>query len=275
MQVSKKAWVAGVVAVVGSLAIADGASAALACNYNSSSDQLTVTSSGFEEVVALRRDGTDIEITNDSMGGELSCTGGTPTINNTDDIVLDDLPGAVAPAVYFDLKKGYMSPGVTNESPELSEIEIDVEWPDGFFGLGGGNNVDRFKFGESILAPAVMINNDSDADAFLGATQTIILRGEGGKDKLSGKGGPGFLGPIQIPMTIEGGGGADRITGGGTRDVLYGNGGKDKVKGGDGKDIIEVKGGKKDKVKCGAGKDQVFADASDKIAGDCEKVDVS
>ena len=70
----------------------------------------------------------------------------------------------MAPAVYFDLKKGGMSPGTANESPELSEIEIDVEWPDGFFGLGGGNNGDRFKFGESILGPAVMMNNDSDAE---------------------------------------------------------------------------------------------------------------
>jgi len=275
MQVIKRALVAGVVAIVGSLAIADGASAALACNYNSSSDQLTVTSSGFEEVVALRRDGTDIEITNDSMGGELTCTGGTPTINNTDDIVLDDLPGAVAPAVYFDLKKGYMTPGVTSESPQLSEIEIDVEWVDGFFGLGGGNNVDRFRFGQSILGAAVMMNNDSDVDAFLGSTQTIILRGEGGKDKLSGKGGLGFIGPIDVPMTIEGGSGADKITGGATRDILYGNGGKDTVKGGDGRDIIEVAKGRKDKVKCGAGNDKVFADRKDEIAGDCEKVDVS
>jgi len=28
-------------------------------------------------------------------------------------------------------------------------------------------------------------------------------------------------------------------------------------------------------VKCGAGKDKVFAVSSDKIAGDCEQVDVS
>ncbi len=195
------------------------------------------------------------------MGGEVPCPGLTePTINNTDTIELEG-PAAVAPAVYFDLKKGGMSPGTENESPELSEIEIDVEWPDGFFGLGGGNNVDRFKFGESILGPAVMMNNDSDGDAFLGSTQTILLRGEGGRDKLSGKGGPGFLGPIEIFMTIEGGGGADKITGGATRDVLYGEGGEDKVKGGDGKDIIEVKGGGKDKVKCGAGNDEVLADS--------------
>jgi Ca2+-binding RTX toxin-like protein len=274
-QVVRKALAAGALALVGALAIADSASAALACNYNSSSHQLTVTSSGFEEVVALRRDGTDIEITDDAMGGELTCAGGTPTITNTDDIVLDDLPGAVAPAVYFDLKKGYMSPGLTNESPELSEIEIDLEWPDGFFGLGGGNNVDRFAFGQSILGNGVKINKDSDADAFLGTTMSIIVRGEGGKDKLSGKGGPGFIGPTEIPMTIEGGSGGDKIAGGGNGDVLYGEGGKDKVKGLDGRDIIEVQGGGKDKVKCGAGKDEVTADKSDKIAGDCEKVDVS
>ena len=86
------------------------------------------------------------------MGGELTCTsspaGLTPTINNTETIELEG-PGAVAPAVYFDLKKGPMGPGTTSESPELSEIEIDVEWPDGFFGLGGGNNDDRYTFGDS------------------------------------------------------------------------------------------------------------------------------
>ena len=76
-------------------------------------------------------------------------------------------------------------------------------------------------------------------------------------------------------MTIEGGGGNDKITGGAERDILYGEGGKDKVKGGDRKDIFEVEGGKKDKVKCGTGNDKVFADTSDKIAGDCEKVDIS
>jgi Ca2+-binding RTX toxin-like protein len=275
MRVIKRAWVASVVAVVGSLALADGAFAALSCDYDSGTKRLTVMSTGFEEVVALRRDGTDIEITDDAMGGELTCTGGTPTINNTDAIELSG-PLAVAPAVYFDLKKGYMTPGVENESPELSEIEIDVFWPEGFFGVGGGNNVDRFTFGESGSGPALKMNNDSDTDALLGSTMSIILRGESGKDRLSGKGGgPGFTGPIEIPMTIEGGPGGDRIKGGGSRDVLYGEGGKDKLKGGDGRDIFEVEGGKKDKVKCGAGNDKVFADASDKIAGDCEKVDVS
>ncbi len=218
--------------------------------------------------------GTDIEITNDSMGGELTCTGGTPTINNTDEIELDG-PAAVAPAVYFDLMKGYMAPGDESESPEIAEIEIDVAWPEGFFGLGGGKNVDRFAFGESVTGPAATVNSDSDADAFLGTTMSILVRGEGGRDKLSGKGGFGFLGPIEIPMTIEGGGGKDKIFGGGNRDVLYGNGGGDKVKGEDGRDIIEVGGGGKDKIKCGAGSDKVFADRTDKIALDCEKVNVS
>jgi Ca2+-binding RTX toxin-like protein len=274
MQVTKNALSAGVAAVVGLLAVADGASAAYSCSYNGSTDALTVTMTGFEEVAAIRRDGTDIEITNDVMGGELSCTGGTPTINNTDSIKVN-APTATAPAVYFDLKKGYMSPGVENESPELSEIEIDADWTDAFFGVGGGNNVDRFVFGQSILGPAMKMNNDPDADAFLDDTQTILLRGEGGKDKLSGKGGFGFIAPINLFMTIEGGGGADKISGGATRDILYGNGGKDKVRGGDGKDIIEVANGGKDKVKCGAGNDKVTADSSDKIAADCEKVDIS
>jgi RTX calcium-binding nonapeptide repeat (4 copies) len=270
--VLKRAWLGGVVAVAGSLAMAGSASAAYSCSYDAVTDTLDVSLTGFEEVAAIRRDGSDIEITNDVMGGELSCAGGTPTINNTETIELVG-PGAVAPAVYFDLKKGPMSPGTTSESPELSEIEIDVDWPDGFFGLGGGNNDDRYTFGLSVLGPAVMLNNDPDADAFLGTTQTILLRGEKGNDKLSGKGGPGFLAPIDIFMTIEGGPGDDKVIGGARRDILYGEGGEDRVKGGDGKDIIDVKDGAKDKVKCGAGKDEVVGDSIDRIAGDCEKVD--
>ncbi len=117
---------------------------------------------------------------------------------------------------------------------------------------------------------------DVDGDAFLGSTMTVLLRGERGGDTLSGRGdSTGFIGPLEIPMTIEGGPGKDKITGGGERDILYGEGGKDKLSGGAKKDIFEVEGGKKDKVKCGTGNDQVFADASDKIAADCERVTVN
>jgi hypothetical protein len=93
---------------------------------------------GFEEVVAIRRDGDQVEVTNDQMGAELSCSGGSPTITNTDFIALVEDPTAVQPSVYFDLSKGYMAPGDEVESSGLSEIEIGVQWTNGFFGLGGG-----------------------------------------------------------------------------------------------------------------------------------------
>ncbi len=75
-------------------------------------------------------------------------------------------------------------------------------------------------------------------------------------------------------MTIEGGGGADKIKGGSSRDILYGEGGRDKVKGGDGKDIIEVGRAARTRSRCGAGNDKVVADSTDKIAGDCEKLTI-
>ena len=271
----------GVAACVLALAAADQASAALTCNFNAGSGLLTVRSSGFEEVVALRREGgegDEIEISNDQMGGpgDLACAGGTPTVNNTDSIVLDDLPGAVNPAVYFDYSKGQMSPGIENEAPDASEIEIAVEWEDGFFGLGGGNLGDTYLFGASIFGPAVKTTRDVDGDAFLGSTMSVLVRGERGRDTLSGRGdSTGYIGPLEIPMTIEGGPGKDKLTGGAKRDILYGEGGKDKLSGGAAKDIFEVEGGKKDKVTCGTGNDKVFADAADKIAADCEKVFVS
>lgn len=106
----------------------------------------------------------------------------------------------------------------------------------------------------------------------LGSTASVLVRGEGGADKLSGKGGPGFSGALDISMTIEGGGGKDLITGGVKADILHGEGGDDRVSGGEGRDEFFVKGGGTDRVKCGADRDKVMADKSDKVAGDCERV---
>ena len=74
-----------------------------------------------------------------------------------------------------------MSPGIENEAPELARSRSTWSGRTGSSGSAAGTIDDRYQFGESILGPAVKMNNDVDGDAFLGARMTILLRGEGGK----------------------------------------------------------------------------------------------
>jgi hypothetical protein len=95
---------------------------------------------------------------------------------------------------------------------------------------------------------------------------------------------------VDVPATVSGGDGADRITtgspddqqsgdggndqlgGGGGRDVLDGGRGSDRLDGGAGDDELRVRDGERDAVTCGPGTDRVDADQLDETAGDCEAV---
>ena len=148
---------------------------------------------GFEEVVAIRRDGDQVEVTNDQMGGELSCSGGSPTITNTDFIALVEDPTAVQPSVYFDLSKGYMAPGDEVESSGLSEIEIGVQWT----GALDISMTDRGRRGKGSDCRRVKAD---------------ILYGEGGDDRVSG-------GEGRDEIFVKGGG-TDRVNCGADRDKV-------------------------------------------------------
>jgi Calx-beta domain/RTX calcium-binding nonapeptide repeat (4 copies) len=71
--------------------------------------------------------------------------------------------------------------------------------------------------------------------------------------------------------TIRGTAKADKLYGKGGSDKLYGLGGSDYLNGGAGNDVL-VGGAGADTIVCGPGVDTVTADASDKVASDCEKV---
>jgi hypothetical protein len=89
-----------------------------------------------------------------------------------------------------------------------------------------------------------------------------VLKGSGGKDKLTGS---------PNGDRINGRGGRDRIKGLGGDDCLKGGRGRDRVRGNDGDDVIKVRGGGRDKVHCGPGDDEVVATTRDRVRG-CEKV---
>jgi Calx-beta domain/RTX calcium-binding nonapeptide repeat (4 copies) len=71
--------------------------------------------------------------------------------------------------------------------------------------------------------------------------------------------------------TIRGTAKADKLNGKGGNDKLYGLGGRDYLNGGAGNDLL-VGGAGADTIVCGAGVDTVIADATDKVASDCEGV---
>ena len=95
---------------------------------------------------------------------------------------------------------------------------------------------------------------------------------------------------IDIPTTLLGGPGADRLQGGPATDQLSGDDGDDTLAGGGGADVvlgglgvdeasgeagdddIRVRDGIQDVVRCGDGNDKVDADTLDEIAADCETV---
>jgi len=95
---------------------------------------------------------------------------------------------------------------------------------------------------------------------------------------------------LNIPTTMLGGPGADRLQGGPATDQLSGDDGDDTLAGGEGADVVigglgadEVSGeageddirardGIQDLVRCGDGADKVDADTLDEIAADCETV---
>ena len=95
---------------------------------------------------------------------------------------------------------------------------------------------------------------------------------------------------IDIPTTLLGGPGADRLTGGpavdqlsgddgddvlaggGGGDVLLGGLGTDQVSGEGGDDDLRVRDGIQDVVRCGEGSDRVEADTLDDVDPDCEAV---
>ena len=72
---------------------------------------------------------------------------------------------------------------------------------------------------------------------------------------------------------VNGGAGNDRIFGSTGGDRLTGGSGRDRISGGKDDDVIYARDGQRDSISCGTGKpDRVIADASDRVAGDCENV---
>ena len=132
-----------------------------------------------------------------------------------------------------------------------------------------------------VLSPAsgcVRISDTATKCTAAGVTR-IVVRGDDQDDTITANGGAASA--ITVPVTLEGGAGADTVTGGNANDILNGGLGADRFRGGPGSDSLLARWGSPDadlEFSCGesAGDaDVVTADTEDPVsasASNCETV---
>jgi Ca2+-binding RTX toxin-like protein len=106
----------------------------------------------------------------------------------------------------------------------------------------------------------------------LGGTGADKLTTGGGADAVAGDDGDDVIQAGAGDDQVNAGDGDDEVEGGAGNDVVEAGLGVDNVAGGDGDDDLRLRDGVADTVRCGAGTDRVDADTLDDIALDCERV---
>jgi len=288
-----RAFLVGLLVTAGFAAVWPAASSAyVGCTH--SAGTLRVFATTDEDRVTVSRGGDAINVIGKDQGGDLSillaCSGGDPTVTNTDLIAIENAETDFSVGAMIDLGGGPLAPGATPEADGSSEIEISARATGsyGLLGVSGGPGADAFDLGRSAGgALAVNLNAEAeteapDPDLELVGREMLIVFGRKGADQIRAQGTPGFSGPFGAAFVGVGGQGADTIgggtrlnllRGGGGRDRLFGSvgrdlvlagGGADRVVTGPGADLVLAKGGGRDKVNCGGGLDLALIDRDDK-----------
>jgi Ca2+-binding RTX toxin-like protein len=257
------------------------------------------TETDLDESVVVRS-GSEIQV----LGGKVfarepkpvDCAGLTPTVSNTDTVLLDEAPNVDEGGAEIDLSGGRFAPGKTPEADGSGEIEITVRLngDDGYAEVVGGPARDALQLQQQEPGTVVNLNAGSEAqgdfDLTLKDAEYQDVHGGGGADRLSllpGGSIPEFLSYFSS-LSIDGGNGGDVLvdgrgssftSGGGGRDAIHAGGGFDFVAGGPGRDRLRAGGGRDyvfsedrsaDRVGCGGSKDRAFADRHDHLRS-CEK----
>jgi Ca2+-binding RTX toxin-like protein len=181
---------------------------------------------------------------------------GEATTINTDTVVVSGAAGT-AERLVVDQSAGVLGPGATEEG-NLPEIELALELGDAadeavFTGTDADDTMAAGLNG-------VSLNADGDVDVTFAAPLPgeIELRGLGGLNVLSGRGGFGAGLAYAGILTLVAGEGGDELNGGNGNDVIVGGAGNDTVSGFAGNDSISG----------GAGNDKLNgSDGNDTIVG--------
>jgi len=205
---------------------------AIKASFSPTAGLLSVFGDSLDDTIVMSRDAAGQILVN---GGNVSITGGTPTVANTaliqvfgqggnDTITLDESNGALPAAQLFG--------GAGND------VLTGGSGADLLFG-GAGNDTLLGKGGNDLLF------GGAGNDTLTGGSGADLLFGGAGNDTLFGKGGNDLL---------FGGAGNDVLTGGDGDDQVFGEGGNDRMiwnpgddsdlfEGGDGVDTAEINGG--------------------------------
>jgi Ca2+-binding RTX toxin-like protein len=236
-----------VAVLVAALAVplpATPASAAATCAFNSATGVLQVNL-GDDDTAYVDRFGDEIRIRTIVLPDvvTVTCTGGTPTVDNTDNMNITGSTGANY--LFIILDGGRFAPGATNEPGSSDEIEIAVD-------LAGASGDQMFVTGApagsemNLRAGAGGINmNAAEAtgvDADLTVANVAGLQLFGGYNTpsvISGAGGAGTGAPFPTRLDIRGDSGNDTLTGGAGNDFILADEGNDLIAGGAGFDTLE------------------------------------
>ena len=112
---------------------------------------------------------------------------------------------------------------------------------------------------------ALQLRGDSGRDNVTGSARADVLRGYAGSDRLSGRGGGDLLFGGSGRDRLHGGAGNDTLRGGANGDRLVGGSGRDVLRGGSGPDAIRARDGRRDRIACGPGRDRATLDSHDVI----------
>jgi Ca2+-binding RTX toxin-like protein len=226
------------------------------CAYSDADHTLAITAT--DAPTKLVRSGNDIQV--DDGTGPISCTGGSPNVQNTDRITVSH-SGRNANVV--DLRGGPFGPGITIQYLVRSYVAIRGTTGPHHFGLGAGgvnlnggddlNVIGGFSVlliegrgGDEVIAP--------QADYVRSADQ-VILNGGSGDDTLIAPPGGAIL---------HGGSGDDLLIGSRKADNITGGTGRDVIRGG-GRDLIRAIDGERDVINCRNGALKLKVDGTDKL----------
>ena len=261
------------VAAIVMLAGSSQSFAAVTCGYAGPTHLASVTAT--DDFTKIVRSGDAIQL--DDGHHPVPCTGGMPTVLNTD---LIQIAHTGESASTVDLRGGPFAPGFTAEPVGVSEIELQFLGPT-FLDVRGSAGPDRL----SPAAGGVNLDGDDDADV-TGVFTTLLIEGRGGNDRISpqagyttdsprrvllGQGGRDTLIATPDGAVLHGGNGRDRLLGGRGADNLTGGRGSDTITGGKGRDLIRAIDGARDRVNCGPGNDRAKVDGIDRVKS-CERL---
>jgi Ca2+-binding RTX toxin-like protein len=221
------------------------ASAATTCTFNPSTRVLTLTYDAPAQDIITRQqtgDTTQIEVITPGPGGgtEIPCTGGTPTVSNTDRIVVTESSSLFTGVTLWD--PASFRPGFTNEPGSSDEIEWSLNSIEGLDILGS-EGPDVWRFGnDGVNFNAAEGSTDRDV-SFTGIQSTEQVTGNS-RDLVDGRGGAGTGGAFPFPMGVQSGDGNDVVNGGSADDSVRPEGfssmnTNDVVTGGAGRDTID------------------------------------